>query len=183
MKTEKIIWTQFNHALQRTPQAGFTLMELLLYMLIFPTLLLIIYSIFGSIIDSQLESKSYSSIDLDTRYIQTKLAYDFQSADSADNINNSIILPATGSAGDTLKIKINSITHTYLASTSGRLVLYNPTLDSLTSSDSSISALTFQRIGPGLNTDTIKVDFTIKSNIKRKSGTDLQNFTSTFAMP
>lgn len=162
---------------------GFTLIELLLYMLIFPFLLLVISNIFGSIVDAQLESKSYSSVDLDGRFVLTKLAYDFQSADSADYLNNQIILPATQSSDTTLKIKVKSVTYTYSASTSGRIQLNNPALYDITSSDSSVSALLFQRIGAGDNRDTVRVSFRLTSKINRKSGADFRDFQSTFSMP
>jgi prepilin-type N-terminal cleavage/methylation domain-containing protein len=162
---------------------GFTLIELLMFMAIFSTLLVILSSIFGSILDVQLEGKSYSSVDLDSRYVLAKLAYDFQSADSANTINNDIILPATASAGPILKIKINSTNYTYSASSSGRLQLANPTLADLTSSDSSVSALLFRRIGPGGNKDTIQVSFRLTSNVQRRGSSVYKDFQSTFSMP
>ena len=162
---------------------GFTLIELLMFIGIFSILLLALTSMFGSILDAQVDSKAYSSVDLDGRYVLAKLAHDFQSADSGDTVNNSIDLPATGSAGQILKIKINSQSFTYSASTSGSLQIVFPVLYDLTSSDSSISALLFQRIGPGTNKDTIKVNFRLTSKIKPKSGPKFKDFETTLSMP
>lgn len=162
---------------------GFTLIELVLFMGIFSIVLLSLMNLFGSIVDVQVESESYSSIDLDGRYILTKLSHDFQSADSSDPLNNDIVTPATGSAGPVLKIKINSVLYTYSASTSGSLQLVTPTLNDLTSSDSSISALLFERIGTGGNKDTIRVSFRLKSKILRKSGQEFRDFQTTLGMP
>ncbi len=173
--------TSHGHALS-LPK-GFTLIELLMFISIFSTLLLILSSVFGSIIDVQLESKSYSSVDLDGRYILAKLAHDFQSADSANPLNNNIDTPATGSAGPILKIKINSVLYTYSASSSGSLQLVTPSLNNLSSTDSSISALLFQRIGPGGNKDTIRVSFRLTSKIIRRNGPEYRDFKTTFSMP
>lgn len=162
---------------------GFTLIELLLYMLLFPMLMLIISSLFGSVMDTQLESQSYSSVDLDGRYVLAKLAYDFQSADSSNDIDNNIMLPATASAGTELDLKINNKLHTYNASSSGSLHTTLPQLLDLTSSESSVSALTFERIGPGGNRDTIKVKFRLTSKINRHQGAEYRDFQSTFAFP
>ena len=172
-----------NKGIALSQPKGFTLIELLLYMLIFPTLLLVISSIFGSIVDTQLESRSYSSVDLDARYVLAKLAYDFQSADSSDPLNNNIILPATASAGPVLELKINSITHTYSISPLGRLQLYKLASYDLTGSDTTVSNLNFQRIGGGGNTDSIRVSFRLTSNILRKSGPDYRDVATTFSMP
>jgi prepilin-type N-terminal cleavage/methylation domain-containing protein len=170
------------YTLKFTPK-GFTLIELLIFMGIFSVLLLFLLNLFTSILDVQLEAESYSSVDLDGRYILAKLSHDIQSADSADTINNYIDLPATGSAGTVLRMRINSQIHTYFASTSGRLQMINPTLHDLTSSDSSISALLFERIGPGDNTDTIRVSFRLTSRYLRRQGAEFRDFQTTLGMP
>src|SRR5664279_2189876 len=89
---------------------GFTLIEFLIFMSVLSTLLLVLTNVFSSILDSQLESKAYSSVDMDGRYILAKLAYDFQNADS---YHDSILLPAAGVSGSTLKININSVDYIY----------------------------------------------------------------------
>ncbi len=162
---------------------GFTLIELLIFMGIFSTLLMFLTSLFTTILDVQLEAESYSSIDLDGRYILAKLSHDIQSADSADTVNNYFDLPATASAGTVLRMRINSEMHTYYASSSGRLQMINPVLHDLTSSDSSISALLFERIGPGNNSDTIRMSFRLTSNYLRRTGANFRDFQTTMGMP
>ena len=162
---------------------GFTLIELIIFMGILSILLLLLSTLFTSVINVQLESEGYSSIDTDGRYILAKLMYAFQSADSADTVNNYIDTPATGSAGQTLKVKINSVLYTYSGSTSGTLQLLTPTLNNLTSSESSISGLLFQRIGPGGNIDTIQVSFRLTSKIKRANISKFRDFQTSVSMP
>ncbi len=162
---------------------GFTLIELIVFMGILSILLLMLSTLFTSIINVQLESEGYSSIDMDGRYILSKFTHDFQSADTVDSINNYIDTPATGSAGQILKIKINSVLYTYSGSTSGSLQLVTPTLNNLTSSDSSISGLFFQRIGSGGNKDTIRINFRLTSKITRPDLPKFRDFQTTLSMP
>jgi prepilin-type N-terminal cleavage/methylation domain-containing protein len=168
---------------EKFKQGGFTLIELLVFMVVFSTLLLFLSTLFITIIDVQLESEAYSSVDIDGRYVLAKLAHDFQSADSADTLSNSIDTPATGSSSQVLKIRVNSELLTYSASTSGRLQIVTPTLYDLTSSDSSISALLFERIGPGGNDDTIRISFRLTSNILRRGVQGFRDFQTTLSMP
>src|ERR1035437_6940241 len=79
-------------------------------MSILSMLILVLSNVFSSIIDSQVESKAYSAVDMDGRYILAKLAYDFQSADS---LHDSLVIPAPGASGNTLKININSVDYIY----------------------------------------------------------------------
>lgn len=157
-------------------------MELLVYMGILPMLLITLASVFGTIVDTQLESEASSSIDKDGKYIMAKLAYDFKSANAADTANYGIVSPSASSSGQVLKLKLNSFIYTYEASNSGSLQLTSPNLYDLTGSDSSISALMFRRLGPGNNTDTISMSFRLSSKIHRKGTQDYKDFQTTFSM-
>lgn len=163
---------------------GFTLIELLLYMLIFPTLLLVLSSLFASIMTARLEAGSYTSVDKDGRYIMAKLIYDFQSADSAVPATNYIETPVANASGSLLKIWINSISNTYSLSANGDLELNNNLgINKLNSSDSTVSNLTFQRIGAGTNRDTVRVSFRLTSKISRQNGPEFRDFQTTLSMP
>lgn len=164
-------------------KSGFTLIEFLIFMSVLSTLLLVLGNTFGSIIDSQLESKAYSSVDMDGRYILAKLSHDLQNADS---IHDSIVLPAVGSTGSTLKININSVDYIYDSSGSGNLQLtlnQGSIPDQLNSSDSSISALLFQRMGPGGSKDTIRVSFRLTGRTMRQNIKEIRDFVTTLSMP
>ena len=73
-------------------------------------------TVFGQIIDVQLESKSISSIDQNGRYIMARLTHDMQSATSIASPS------AAGQQSNSLKIVVNSINYTYSVSPSGNLV-------------------------------------------------------------
>lgn len=158
--------------------AGFTLIELTMSLGIMAILIGVLTGVFGSIIDTSLDSSATSGVDQDGRYIVARLAYDMQRA-------TQIITPATpGSAtSTTLTIKINSIDTTYSLSGSGDLLLTDNTgPNNLNSNTTQLSNLTFQRLGVGDTTDTIQVKFKLTSKIKQAKGTETKNFQTTIGI-
>lgn len=162
---------------------GFTLIELLIYVAIFSSLIGVLSNAFGSILDAQLESKSYSAVDQDGRYILAKLSYDFRSADSAETVHNSYISPSASSSGTTLHMVINSIDTTYNLNDGYLKIINNIGANNLNSSETKVSNLSFQRIGPGDNKDTVRVSFTLTSVAKRGAKQDVKDFQTTLSMP
>ncbi len=154
---------------------GFTTIELLLYMGILTILISVLASIFGAIIDSKLESEATSSVDQDGRYILARLSRDMQSA-------TSIASPAAGLQGSALQISVNSIAQTYAVNISNDLqITKSGQSDNLNSVDTSVSNLTFKRIGNGDVDDTIQMQFTLTSKIQRRAGTsEVKSFKTTF---
>jgi type II secretory pathway pseudopilin PulG len=159
-------------------QKGFTLTELVFYMGLLLILIGLLSQLFSSILDVQLESQSSSSVDLDGRYILSKLALDMRSMQT----NDTIITPASpGLSGPTLTFKVNSINYTY-ATNSGNLTLTNNNAsNNLNSTDTTISNLRFTRIGNGTSTDTIRINFTLTSKISRTSGPEKRTFQTTIS--
>lgn len=134
---------------------GFTLIELLVTMGIMAVFMTIITNIFLSVLDTQLESASASVVEIDGRYVLSRLIYDIHRSAS-------IVNPAA--AGETsltgLTLNIGGINHTYTP-TDG--VLYLDGVSRLTSIDTTISSLSFTRIGNGVDNDTLQISFTIES--------------------
>jgi len=156
---------------------GFTQIELIISMGILLILISVLMTVFGQIVDVQLESKAISSVDQNGRYLLARLTHDMQSADG-------IVLPASaGQVSDTLQITVNSINYIYKASASGNFVIINNFgTDVLNSNTASISALSFQRVGSGGINDTIRVSFTVTSRVKQVSGNESKNFQTTLGL-
>jgi hypothetical protein len=129
---------------------------------------------FASILEVQTDSKALSSVDQDSRYIITKLNYDMQSA-------SSITAPLVGSQGATLQLVVNATQQTYTMDGSGNFQLtMNGQTDNLNSTNTSISNLSFKRLGTGTANDTIRVQFTMTSKVKRTANkTETKTFTTT----
>ena len=157
--------------------SGFTLLELIISMGILMVLVSVLLTLFGQILDVQLESKATSSVDQNGRFIMARLTHDMQQA-------TQIITPVTpGQEGDTLALHINGTTHTFSASSSGNLVLSNTNgTDVLNSTTASISAFSVTRLGNGDTNDTIRVAFTVTTRTERPSGKEQKSFQTTLGL-
>src|SRR3989344_9129108 len=167
------------HHLRRSG-AGFTLVELLLYIGVFSILVVALFQLFTSIIDTQIESQSTSSVFLDGQYILNRFKYDMERA-------KSIIIPSSpGEQGSTAKLSIENTTYTYFL-VSGNLTLTNDvasTTDQLNSADTIVSNLNFTRLSDtqGKNTDTLTISFRLTSNIIKRGGPKAENFKTTIGI-
>lgn len=157
-------------------QKGFTLIELLLYMGILSLLIGALSVVFGAILDVQLDAQSTSGVDQDARYIQGRMTYDMQRA-------SSIVSPGIGASGGTLQIVIGGTNYTYSVDGNGNLVL-NDTVNTnqLNSEDTTVSGVTFQRIGDGDVNDTVRVTYTVTSDIQETSGQESRTIQTTLGL-
>ncbi len=159
---------------------GFTLVELLLYMGIFSILVVALFQLFTSIIDTQIESQSFSSVFSDGQYVLNRFRYDMQRA-------KSIITPSSpGEQGTTAKISIDNAAYTY-SLVNGNLVLTNEmasTTGQLNSIDTTVSNLNFTRLSDtqAKNTNTLTIFFRLTSNIIKRGGPNAENFKTTIGI-
>jgi hypothetical protein len=154
---------------------GFTLIELVIYMGMLVLLLSVLSSIFSAIVDVQLNSTSLSSVDQDGNYLLAKFTHDVASS-------SAILVPANpGNQTSTMQLTINSINYTYSLSNSNLQIVNNSNnqTDVLNSYNTSVSGLTFTRIGSGGNSDTVQVSYTVTSRIKERGGYETKSFTTT----
>jgi prepilin-type N-terminal cleavage/methylation domain-containing protein len=153
---------------------GFTLIELLLAMALMTILMLVITDIISSIINAQSQSESVSSTTQDGRFIMSRLDYDVQRA-------SAVTTPATlGGSGSNLAITIGGTAYTYALNSGNLQLTVGADTSNLNGSDTTISGLTFQRIGNVGGKDTVRMTFTVTSKITTKSGAESRTFTTTF---
>lgn len=149
-------------------QRGMTLIELTIYTGLLLLLLSVLSSIFSAIVDVQLDSNSTSAVDQDGTYILAKMNHDVASS-------SAMLVPATpGSQSATMQLTVNSINYTYSINSNNNLQILNGSTsqsDVLNSYNTSVSGLSFTRIGNGGNSDTVQVSFTVKSRILERSNT------------
>ena len=153
---------------------GFTLVELLIYMALLAIFLLTLTDILVSILDVRSESEATSNVEQDGRFIVSRLSYDIGRA-------SVVISPPMGTIGDTLRITLDGAGNAYSV-INGKLQVVNyMTLETnnLNGSETSISSISFQRIGNVGGKDTIKIQFTIQSVTQRPSGPESRTFQTT----
>lgn len=159
-------------------QSGVTMVELLLYMSILSVLLLVLSSIFVSALDVQSESNATSSVEQDGNYILARLNYDVHRAQS-------INIPASnGTTANNFQIVIGGINNTYSIDGNNNLILTNDLgANNLNNFNSSISALLVQRLGnPGGVENSLKINFTVSSRVKRISGIETKDFETNLSL-
>lgn len=155
-------------------KSGISLVELILYMALFSILLIMLLQMFNSILGSQLDSQATSAVALDGRFILTRLSYDVKQA-------NKIVTPVvfgTSGQGNTLHVTGNGIDYTYALSAGNIVITNNTTGDSgmLNSIDTTVSSLTFTKIGTSSGKSTVQVMLTLTSNAAKQTGTETKTF-------
>ena len=155
---------------------GYTLIELLIFMAMFSVLLLVFTQIFSLIVDVRLESESTSSVAQDSNYLLNRFKYDISRA-------NSINLPNSVGATDTsLNIVIDGVDHVYALNGGNLLLTVNGTPYQLNSSGTTVSNLTFKRIGNDDGKDTVQLGYTVTSVIQEASGSETKSYQTTVGL-
>jgi Tfp pilus assembly protein FimT len=153
---------------------GFSLIELTIYIGLLTVFILILTEIFTSVLNAQLSTSSSSSVAQDGRFIYSRLIYDINRADSAS-------MPANlGETNDTLILNIDGENYTYYQNNSNLYIEDATGQYQLNSSETSISGLSFTRIGNNGGKHTFQINFTVTGNIPLKGGRiDSQVFETT----
>lgn len=155
---------------------GFSIMEMVVYIGLLSILLFVLSDILISALDVQLESQSASSIEQDGRYVLAKLLYDIKQAQA-------IVTPVNiGDTAPTLQITEGGIPYTYSLNNGNLVLNRSGTIDSLNGFDTTISNLSFQRLGNTGGSNTLQIKFTIASKTKRPSGYEMKDFQITVGL-
>jgi len=155
---------------------GFTIIELILFMGLFSIILLVLTTLFGEIVQKQLELQSMSDVESDGAYIFSKLEYDIARADG-------VIFPvASGDSENSLVLDIGGTTYTYnLVGDKLQLDAGGETFD-LNNARTEITNIGFQRLGNPGSTTTIKTTLDLRSLTKEASGQRSTQIQSTFGL-
>jgi hypothetical protein len=165
-----------NISILKNDHYGFTIMEMLIYGAILSTFLVVLSTMFSSVLESQLESEATAAVTQDSRYVFSRLSYDIGKA-------SAILTPSNiGDQTSSLQLTINGSTYSY-ALNNGELVLTNSFgQNALTSSGTIVSGLTFKRLGLSGGKQSIRIGFTLTSKTNRISGPEVRTFQTTFAL-
>lgn len=143
---------------------GFTLVEILLYMALLSIFLITLVDILVSVLDVQLESQATSAVDIDSRFLSSRLNYDISRA-------SAISMPANlGDTVGSLALTIGGVQYTYSLS-GGNLVLNDGSGgNNLNSSQSKLVSISFQKLGNSAGKETIHIVYTLEGETTRASG-------------
>lgn len=154
-------------------QKGFTIVELIFYMGLFSILILILVDMFVSILNAQVDSESYSTVEQDSRFITTRLLYDLHNAQS-------ISLPSSnGSQSASLQLVIDGTNYIYTVANGNLQLTTNNGTDVLNGYDTTVSNLLFKRYGNTAGKPTVQVSFTLTGKVQSKSGQKIKQIQTT----
>jgi len=155
---------------------AFTIVELVVYMGILSILLMVFIDMFATLVNRQLETESLSSVQQDANYLLSRLNYDFSQS-------KNIQVPATASSPSASLTLLNGSTPYYYFLKSDNLIAsHSGILDQLNSSETTISNVSFQRLGIGNARDVVQVKCDITSKSKKQSGYDVTHFSTTLGI-
>ena len=144
-------------------QRGITIVELLVYVGLLSIFMLVLVDVFVTILNNKLETESISTLNQDTRYIYTRLAYDIANADSAS-------VPSPNS----LNIVSGGVSYDYARDGNGNLLLNGSALNGL---DTKVDGIIFTKIG-----NTVKVSYTVTSRIELPSDEQTRSIETTVGL-
>ena len=158
-------------------QRGYSLIELALYMGLLSILIVIMVELFVSSLKVQLDSQSASSVQQDARYILNKLSFDLTNAQA-------INLPLSlGETGVSLNIISSSGSNYVYNIDNGNLMLTEGGISNLlNSAETTVSNLSFQKLGNGFGKDSVQIKFTVTSKTKRTQGAEEKDFQTTILL-
>lgn len=157
-------------------RAGFTIVELLIYMAIMSILLVVLSNIFTSIIDVRLESESVSAVEQDGMYILSRFTYDIPRAQS-------ITTPASlGASTNSLSIVVDGTAYTYAVNNNNLELTTSSGTDVLNSINTTISGLSFLRLGNSGGNNTIRITYTVTSVTLQNGNPETKQFQTTVGL-
>jgi hypothetical protein len=154
-------------------RSGFTLIELSIYMGITMVIILILAELLSAIFSTQLTSQATSYTVQDGRYVYTRLIYDINRAQS-------VSVPANlGDSTNSLTLNIGGSEYSYSLSGGNLVITDTQGVHLLNSTDTTISNLTFMRIGNTDGKHTFKINYTVTSKIVDKGPAETKVFQTT----
>lgn len=154
-------------------ERGFTVVELLIYMLIFSMLLLVLTNVFSTVLDVMSESQSRSAVLRNGEFIIARLSYDIKRAEE-------IVVPASvGDLGNNLKLTINSEEYDYALTGSDLTLTNNNVSNKLNGFDADIDSASFRALGYENEKKMVEISITVTSKILHNNTYETKNFKST----
>lgn len=155
---------------------AFTLIELLIFMALFSIIIFLLTDLFSATLQVKTESEATSAVQEDGSYILSRLMYDIPRA-------SAVSIPASlGATGQSLQITIDGINYSYGLSGGNLTITNNYGTNVLNSTETTVSSVSFKRLGNGNGKDTIQIQFTVTSTAIRNSGAESRSLQTTVGL-
>lgn len=145
---------------------AFTLVETLLYLGLFSAFLVVLVTIFGTVLDVQLGTETTASVARDGNYILNRLTYDIHRGAVVT------IPAAAGQQASQIQMTIGGEVFTYLLSGGDLVMTNNSGTANLNGYDTRVTNFGVTRVGNAVNNarDTLSIAMTVTSKVVPASG-------------
>jgi len=131
---------------------------------------------FALLFDKQLETESNSTVQQDSNYILSRLPYEFGRAQSIE-------IPTTaGATTSSLRLIIDAGIYDYRLSNNDLVVDHDGVTQQINGYDTTVSNLSFQRLGENNQNDVVQIKFILSSKAKKQSGSEINQFSTTLGV-
>lgn len=155
--------------------AGFTLVESLLYFALVAMLLVTVSTLFVTLLQEKVTSSSLSRVERDSQFIQARMAYDIRRA-------SAIVTPAnSGDTSSILKLTIGGQEVTYQL-VNNQLQYTAGTTTALLQTETNMQSFTVQRLGQVGGKPTVKINYAIQSLAQTERGPQIQSYQTTIGI-
>jgi type II secretory pathway component PulJ len=152
---------------------GFTIVEAMVAMGLLAAFLVVLMTLFISIVNVQTKSAGNSAVMQDGKFLMARLNYDITRATAISTPN------ALGASTSTLVMTIAGNTYTYVLNGVNLQLTDGLGTANLNGNRTTISNLNFQKLGNVSGKESIRYTFTVTSAIKETGPNDTQTYTST----
>ncbi|MBI4080641.1 MAG: prepilin-type N-terminal cleavage/methylation domain-containing protein [Candidatus Levybacteria bacterium] len=171
-----VITRSIRDYLYKKAERGFTLVEMIISMGLLLILLLVFAQILSSLLDVQIESESTSYLQQDNRFIVLRLTRDIHEV-------STIIIPGSvGEQSNTLQIQVDGIDYTYTVQNNNLILTDNSGSYALNSHDTTVSNLSFHRLGKINGKNSIRVQLRLTSKAQQAKGPDIRDIQTTIGL-
>lgn len=152
---------------------GATILEIIIYIFLLLSLLLVLMDVFSSLMNLSSESTSNSEVVNDGKFISQRFYYQISQA-SAINIPANL-----GDTNTSLSLEVNGTSINYYLS--GENIYQNDgtSIERVNNFGTKIPAFTVTRLGNSGSKPTLKINFTVESTISQSKGRESKNYSVT----
>lgn len=156
-------------------KSGFTLVEMLIYMGLLSVFLVVLTEIFTTVLNIFAQTETTSSLEQDSRFIASRLAYDITKS-------TAITSPALGNSQNNLSLQAGAENITYSISGTDLVLTSNSGTNPINSTQTKISNLNFLRLGNPAGKNSLRIQFTLTSTREETKGARTLNYQTTIGI-
>ncbi len=171
-----MIQNPVQHSKKSTSTAGYTLVEVLMFMGLFSMFLVLLTNMFATILETQQRSLATSYVEQTGRFVLARLMYDVHRA-------TSITTPAAAGSTDTsLDLNIDGVPYSYSID-NGVFQLSNSSgVHDLHAGQVTVSNFSLTRIGNVNGKHTLQLSFDVESVVPDTTGIQSRTFSTTLGI-